>query len=374
MTQVIAVSAGVPCAGATTFAVALALELARRSYKIGLLDADWSGTNAGAALCLRSEWTLLDLARGEAGIERVVDRRTPGIDYLPGGGSSQAFPRLEPEHLQRLAQRLSLLPEYDYLIVDVAAGTDKNRLALLEAADTLITVGTPGAGLLNETYELIKRLNQHGCAAHLSLLLNGCRNHTAGWHAYGRLREVTDFYLSLRIPLLGIVREVASAPTHGTSALQSLFEAPTLRDDVARCTDRLCAGELGQASGSLPDFWRRFLKAADVPQAVINVDRTEPLPAPGRDVHEQLDKLSAHIESLIDQLERYSSRLSAETPTAAPPHLKEEPASEPPRDARYWLAGVSYEAEGEAVGRFEAFRVRQSSGRVVRCVWFAPSD
>lgn len=371
MTQVIAVSAGVAGAGATTFAVALSLELARRGYKVCLLDADWSGTNAGAALCLRPQWTLLDLAGGTADLEQVIDRHTLGVDFLPGGGSIKALATLEPEQLHRLARRLTRLPEYDYLVLDVAAGTDRTRLALLEAADTLIAVGAPGTGLLSETYDLIKRLNQRGCATHLSLLLNGCRNHTAGWHAYGRLREVTDFYLSLRLPLLGIVRDVEGAPTHGATGLQPLFEAPTLCEDVARCADPLCAGELGQASGSLPDFWRRFLKAADLPQALIRLDAPDdPVgPAPTRDdggVHAQLDQLSAHIESLIGQLEQYASGLTGEAPAAVPPEPEDAP--EPPRGARYWLSGVAHEGEDGT------YLIRQPSGRVVPCVWHQAAD
>lgn len=375
MTQVIGISAGLPRAGVTTFAVAFALELARRNYRLALLDADWGGAGAGAALCLRPAFTLLDLAQGQANLDQVVDRHTLGIDYLPGGGPSRAFPQFEPESLQRLAQRLSQLPEYDYLILDIAAGIDKNRLALLEAADTLIVVGTPGDALLDETYDLIERLNQHGCAPRLWLLLNGCRNQTVGRHAYGRLRELTDFYLSLRLPLLGIVREVEQVPTHITSGLQPLFESSTLRADVARCADLISAGELGQASGSLPDFWRRFLKVADVPPVAISAEPVAPPPAAGQDVHDQLDQLAGHIESLIDQLERYSGRLATGNATDIAAHpIETEPVVESPRDVHYWLSDVAYESEGRSAGGCESFRIRQQSGGTVRCIWFTPTD
>jgi hypothetical protein len=88
----------------------------------------------------------------------------------------------------------------------------------------------------------------------------------------------------------------------------------------------------------------------------------------------ELDDLSSHIESLIGQLQRCADRLPPEGKAVAQPAETVEPAlqEQPPPGADYWLAPVEHELEHRDETGCETYRIRQSSGRQIRCVYYAP--
>ncbi len=133
--------------GKTTVSVNLALELARRKFKVGLLDADIHGPNV--PLMLGLEGARLEV--GEEGIEPIVigdgELKVVSMSFLLQSPDTPVIWR-GPLKMGALRQFLSEVNwgELDFLIVDLPPGTGDEPLSiaqLIKGLDGSIIVTTP---------------------------------------------------------------------------------------------------------------------------------------------------------------------------------------------------------------------------------------
>ncbi len=133
--------------GKTTVSVNLALELARRGFKVGLLDADIHGPNV--PLMLGLEGSRLEVS--EEGIEPIVigdnELKVVSMSFLLQSPDTPVIWR-GPLKMGALRQFLSEVNwgELDFLIVDLPPGTGDEPLSiaqLIKDMDGSIVVTTP---------------------------------------------------------------------------------------------------------------------------------------------------------------------------------------------------------------------------------------
>ncbi len=133
--------------GKTTVSVNLALELARRGFKVGLLDADIHGPNV--PLMLGLEGSHLNVT--ESGVEPIVigdnELKVISMSFLLQSPDTPVIWR-GPLKMGALRQFLSEVNwgELDFLIVDLPPGTGDEPLSiaqLIKDLDGSIVVTTP---------------------------------------------------------------------------------------------------------------------------------------------------------------------------------------------------------------------------------------
>ncbi|WP_077623196.1 AAA family ATPase [Sediminibacillus massiliensis] len=159
-------------AGRTTLTVNLAALLAERKLKTVVVDGDLQFGDLALALDLKPKLTLKELAeRNET--EYVRDyyaRHESGVQLL-------AAP-VRPEYAELVTIGLldaitdSIKQSSDVLLVDTQHGLNEQNLSLMEKADEILVVSTPGMAALKNTKLMLETLEMLGLKDKASLIVN----------------------------------------------------------------------------------------------------------------------------------------------------------------------------------------------------------
>ncbi len=161
MGRVIAIASGKGGTGKTTITANLGIALAKGGKKTLVIDADVAMANLSLVLGMQSSpITLHDVLLGEAKIQDAVYDGPSGLRVVPSGLSLENYKRVDSERLKGIIEQLE--KDYDFILIDVAAGIEKNVLSALSAADEtlLVTIPTtPSVADALKTKIVAQRLN-----------------------------------------------------------------------------------------------------------------------------------------------------------------------------------------------------------------------
>ncbi|MCX6803906.1 MAG: cell division ATPase MinD [Candidatus Diapherotrites archaeon] len=142
MARVIAIASGKGGTGKTTVTANLGIALARLGKKVLLIDADVAMANLSLILGMQSSpITLHDVLLGEAQVHDAVYDGPEGVKFIPSGLSLDNYKRVDSERLLGIVSQLN--EQYDYILLDVAAGIEKNVLSALSASQETVLVTMP---------------------------------------------------------------------------------------------------------------------------------------------------------------------------------------------------------------------------------------
>lgn len=142
MARVIAVASGKGGTGKTTITANLGIALAKLGQKVLLIDADVAMANLSLILGMQSSpITLHDVLLGEAQVHDAIYDGPEGVRFIPSGLSLDNYKRVDSERLSGIVSQLT--EEYDFILLDVAAGIEKNVLSALSASQETLMVTMP---------------------------------------------------------------------------------------------------------------------------------------------------------------------------------------------------------------------------------------
>ncbi|MCH7902594.1 cell division ATPase MinD [archaeon] len=142
MGRVIAILSGKGGVGKTTITANLGIALAKRNLNVCLIDADIAMANLSLLLNMQnSPITLHDVLLGEANIQDSIYDGPAGIKFIPSGLSLENYRRVDSERLQSVIE--SIKNQFDFILLDCAAGIEKNVLAAVAASDEVLLVTAP---------------------------------------------------------------------------------------------------------------------------------------------------------------------------------------------------------------------------------------
>ena len=142
MARVIAIASGKGGTGKTTITANLGIALAKLGQKVLLIDADVAMANLSLILGMQSSpITLHDVLLGEAQVHDAIYDGPEGVRFIPSGLSLDNYKRVDSERLSSVVSQLA--DEYDFVLLDVAAGIEKNVLSALSAAQETLMVTMP---------------------------------------------------------------------------------------------------------------------------------------------------------------------------------------------------------------------------------------
>lgn len=203
--HVLAVTGGKGGVGKSSIAVNLAIALARAGGRVCVLDADTGLANVNILLGLKPRFTLEHLIFGARPIEEVMVEGPFGLKIVPGANGISACASLLPRQQIRLTRELARIEsEFEYLILDSAAGIADSTLDLVGSAHQALVVITPDPTSLTDAFSLVKLLQRRRPMTY-QVVVNLCDTEWQGQDAYRRFSAAVKTYIGAEPKLLDIV-------------------------------------------------------------------------------------------------------------------------------------------------------------------------
>lgn len=194
---VLAVTSGKGGVGKTFVSANVAAALARLGHRVLVLDADLGLANLDVVLNLQSRRTLHDVFLGHCALEDAIHVAPGGFSVVLAGSGLVEYSRLTPEVRERLQTVVaSLLPRYDYVLLDTGAGISDVVLYAISLADQVLVVATPEPTSLTDAYATIKVLATQQRRRELNLVLNQVARPGDGKAIAQQLQQVLARFVS----------------------------------------------------------------------------------------------------------------------------------------------------------------------------------
>ncbi|HDD45906.1 MAG TPA: septum site-determining protein MinD [Candidatus Aenigmarchaeota archaeon] len=196
MTKVIAVLSGKGGVGKTTLVANLGVALADMGKNVLLIDGNLSGANLGLHLDILPfyPFSLNNVLKGDIPVEKGIYRHYSGVEVMP---ASLLDHYIEPERLKHVVN--SLLGKKDFIIIDGAAGMDREVRTAIAICDTTLIVTNPELTALTDAVRLKKMVYESG-----KDIMGVVINRVAGEKFELNKEYIEDF---LGVPVLAIIPE-----------------------------------------------------------------------------------------------------------------------------------------------------------------------
>lgn len=209
-TETIGIASGKGGVGKTTISVNLALALQEKGFRVMLFDADLGLANAPILLGTRSPFNISHVLSGEKTLTEITVTTPQNLRFISGASGNQTLAGLTPVEVAQLVQAFSdLREEFDYLIVDMAAGISPAVMTLMAACHRRFIVMRDDPSSIADAYGTIKVLMEDESMDEIYLLPNEVNNQLAGEQLFQRINRVCAQFLSRSIQYVGSIESDA---------------------------------------------------------------------------------------------------------------------------------------------------------------------
>lgn len=230
---VIGITSGKGGVGKTAIAVNLAISLARRGLRVGLVDADFGLGKIDVMLGLTANAHLGDVLRGHREIEEIVLRGPAGVRVVPAGTGQRDLTALGADQWMRLATGLARFREdLDFLLIDTAAGISGNVVDLLSACERVLVVTSADPTALVDGYAVTKLVAHDAPDTELGVVVNQARSAEEGSLIFHQLERAARRFLGRGLSYYGAIPRdpaLGSAVRAQEALVDRLPQAPASR-------------------------------------------------------------------------------------------------------------------------------------------------
>jgi flagellar biosynthesis protein FlhG len=150
MMHILPVASGKGGVGKSLFAANLAIALAQAGQRVVLADLDLGGSNLHLILGIRGSSPSIGsfLGNKKQAFESIIhDTDIRNLRFIPGDAEIPGLANINVSQKRSLIRRLARIPDTDYLILDLGAGTSQNILDffLMSSRGIIVTTPTPTA-------------------------------------------------------------------------------------------------------------------------------------------------------------------------------------------------------------------------------------
>lgn len=262
--RVITITSGKGGVGKTHTTVNLGLALVRMGKRVLLLDGDLGLANINILLGFQPQKTLQQVIEGKATLREVIVSDESGLDIIPAASGIPEMTSLSEDERVSLVHAFDdLADNYDYLLVDTAAGIGDNVLYFNCAAEQILVVIGPEPTSITDAYALIKVLATRSGRKEFDVLVNRATPGSDGKSTFAQLAQATDHFLNVSLKYLGSVSndESVSQAVVKQRPFLALYPSTKASVDIQRLAKKIAANEGSRTpKGGLQFFFRSLLE------------------------------------------------------------------------------------------------------------------
>ena len=203
----LAITGGKGGIGKTCVSVNLSILLAKMGMQPLLVDCDLGLANADVMLGHSPKHTLYDVLMEGVPLEQAIIHDKRGVGLLPAASGREELTRLSNQDMKKFLHglRSSVDLGFDLLMLDTAAGIQREVIDCLVVSKIVVVVVTPEPTAIADAYALVKVVEQQAPGKDLRVLVNMARHNNEAQQCFNRLRKVAQNYLGRDLDYLGMV-------------------------------------------------------------------------------------------------------------------------------------------------------------------------
>lgn len=201
--QVIAITSGKGGVGKTQISINLAISLAQKGLRVGLLDGALVLPNVDVALGLDARFGSADVFSGRLRLREVVVRGPESIRVVPSAAGGSVPTSAELAGLIYSFDEIA--DDLDLVIIDTASGIDTTVIRLVCASQEVVVVACDEPTSVSSAYALIKLFRRDHGIDRFHLLSNMTRSSGEGRHLYRKMLKLTERFLDVALHYVGAV-------------------------------------------------------------------------------------------------------------------------------------------------------------------------
>lgn len=175
-TKLLTLTSGKGGVGKSTFTANIAFLLAKKGFKIAVIDADIGLANMQVLFDIKPKYTLFDYIDGKIDLDKaLLPTQYENITLIAGKSGYQYSNHSNSFVFARIVQDVMRLDYYDYILVDTGAGLNDYVKEFLTISNHILALTTTDPSALTDVYALMKMLSKDKN----SLML--CFNHTKSY-------------------------------------------------------------------------------------------------------------------------------------------------------------------------------------------------
>ena len=211
--EIVAISSGKGGVGKSSLTVNLGITLARSGHRVCILDADTGLANVNILLGLRPEKSLEHVVSGDCRIDEILLDGPYGLKVIPGANGIPECVNLEPARKQRLIEEIARIEgQFDYLLLDTAAGISDTTLDFLSAAHRILLIITPEPTSLTDAFSLLKLVARRH-PIECWIVVNFAGNFNEAQSVFQRFQGAVLKFLEIHVNYLGFIQRDESMRT-----------------------------------------------------------------------------------------------------------------------------------------------------------------
>ena len=204
--EIICVSSGKGGVGKTSFTVNTACALARQGKKVLLVDGDLGLANVDVVLGLNVRHTMRETIDQEHSLAEIMVEIEPGFMVLPASSGVPEMAGISFEEQAFLLDALErIIDDFDFVLLDTAAGIGDSVLWFNNWADSNIVILSPDPTSMTDAYALIKVLNSRHGRDSFQLLVNNVKSKKEGKEVFTNMKNVLENFLQITPRFLGSI-------------------------------------------------------------------------------------------------------------------------------------------------------------------------
>lgn len=204
--KVIAVASGKGGVGKSNVSANLSYQLAQRQRRVLLMDADLGLANIDVLMGLRARRNLADVIEGRCSLEEILLTGPGGVRLIPAASGLKRMAEMDNKAHAAIIQGISSLDEdFDYLVVDTAAGVADSVVSFCRASQQVLVVISDEPTSMADAYGLIKVLYREAGLTRFKVVCNMVSSEIQARAVFARLNDVAQRFLDVTLEYAGAI-------------------------------------------------------------------------------------------------------------------------------------------------------------------------